>query len=411
MKDEIFIYFCKCMYNVYGIPVRVYKDDKIQIKYELVSLNGYLDPLVTDLLYKQFAEQNNPYYVLQTANLLTYGFIRNKGSRLSVLIGPSRSTQVRREAFLEEALARAPNNPLPEHISRSLELYLNAIPIMQLGRFIYILASIFAVAQEEIIQPDKMQIATPVQKYDKTLHSSVLKHFENVINGDIPKFNYYDAEKRMLQFIKNGMSEPLTRIWQEATPKFASLPNNAETLRAEKDRLLVGIGIVTDAVLDCGLNDDDVFRQRTLYIRKAEDCRSVMEVVNLRFNMMMDFCRRIEEGKRRTTTAPLANYAIKFISDNIDKKISLQEIADALHVSKSYLCAEFSKSMGVGLFHYIQEQKIERAKQFLLLTDKPLVEISEILSFSSQSYFQKVFKQITGTTPKEFREKGIREIQ
>ena len=75
----------------------------------------------------------------------------------------------------------------------------------------------------------------------------------------------------------------------EATPKFESIPNNAESLRAEKDRLLVAVGIVTNAVLDCGLDNNDVLSMRTLYIRRAEDCRSVKDVVHLRFNISSIF--------------------------------------------------------------------------------------------------------------------------
>lgn len=404
MRDEIFIYYCKCLFQTYGIPVRIFRGEQVQIKYELVPLNAYLEPILSDKLFHRLKEVNDDFAMLQSTNMMAYAYIHNKGSKVSALIGPARSTEIRREMFTEEARRISPNIALPDRILNSLELYLNAIPIMQFGRFTFILSGIFAVVYEEIIPPEKMQIQKPIHTSDLSIRKDVLQHFEKKVNGDIERANYYDYEKRMILFIRNGMSEQLAAIWQDATLEFEIAPNNAETLRVEKDRFILGVGIVTNAIADCGIDQEDLYRQRELYVRQAEKCTGIKAVVDLRFSMMMDFCRRIEETKRRSSTVPLINYAIRYISDNIEKKISLENIASALHVSKSYLCSEFSKAMGTGLFSYIQEQKIERAKQFLILTDKHLVEISELLSFSSQSYFQKVFKQIVGKTPKEFRD-------
>lgn len=55
------------------------------------------------------------------------------------------------------------------------------------------------------------------------------------------------------------------------------------------------------------------------------------------------------------------------------------------------------------LSQYIQEQKIEKAKSLLKTTDRSILEIATYLGFSSQGYFQNVFKKLTGMTPKEYR--------
>ena len=60
--------------------------------------------------------------------------------------------------------------------------------------------------------------------------------------------------------------------------------------------------------------------------------------------------------------------------------------------------------MGVSPADDIREQKIIYAKQMLLNSDYSVMQISDMLSFSSQSHFVQVFKNMVGLTPKKFRE-------
>lgn len=405
MKSDVFIYYCKCLFQIYGIPVRIYKNDTLILKYELVSLHPYLEPLLDAHLYKENMKSAERYTIFRSPNLCTYGFVRNKAGNLSVLIGPSLSTNIDKTSFYEN-MAYMSSMALPERIYKTLEIYFNAIPIMQTGRFIYILLSIYAAIYGEVIPPEKMNVIKPDVQFDREAHKGIVKHFEDISYGDIEKSNYYDYEKRLLLLIRNGMTEQLMQIWQESTIQTESASSEAGTLRSIKNRCILAIGIVSNTVLEAGVPQQDVYQLRNTYISQTEQCHSVKEALNLRYNIMVDFCRQVEHLKFKTSNVPIVNYAIKYINDNIEKKISLQEIADYVHASRSYLCGEFKKAMGTGIFRYIQEQKIERAKQMLLLTEKPLVEISTLLSFSSQSYFQKIFKEIEGITPKEFRNRN-----
>lgn len=95
--------------------------------------------------------------------------------------------------------------------------------------------------------------------------------------------------------------------------------------------------------------------------------------------------------------------AINYIKANITSKLVAKDIAEALHTNEHYLFTKFKKETGVTLNVFINREKIKKACYFLLFTDKTLVEIATYLSFSSQNYFQAVFKQVTGKTPTEWR--------
>ena len=408
MKNDVFVYYCKCLFQIYGIPVRIFNEEKAALKYELVSLHAYLEPLINDHLLRIVAKESEKsgYAVFHTPNMYTYGYIRNSSGKLSMLIGPSRPTEIDKNSFFEN-MRYMGSSYLPDRIYKTLDTYMNAIPVMQTGRFLYILSSIYATIYGKIISPEQMQAIKPEVQFDTKTHQNIVKHFEDVSFGDIPKSNYYDFEKRLLFLIRNGLTDQLTQMWQDVTlPSPETGSNEAGALRMAKDRCILAIGIVSNTVLEVGAEQEDIYQLRTAYISQVEQCYSVKEINTLRLNMMVDFCRHVEHLKYKSSDVPIVNYAIQYVNENADKKISLQEIADFVHASKSYLCTEFSKTMGIGLFRYIQEQKIKRAKQFLILTDKPLSEISTLLSFSSQSYFQKIFKEIEGITPKEFRNKS-----
>lgn len=98
----------------------------------------------------------------------------------------------------------------------------------------------------------------------------------------------------------------------------------------------------------------------------------------------------------------------QYVEQNYKSKISLDEIADELHVNRSYLSRFYKNKTGVNLFDEILKLRIESAKEYLLKTDMKTYEVSEAVGFEDAGYFSKMFKKIMGVSPKEFRkrEKG-----
>ena len=85
---------------------------------------------------------------------------------------------------------------------------------------------------------------------------------------------------------------------------------------------------------------------------------------------------------------------------------SLPEIADLCMISESYLYALFKKQEHITPNDYRQKILCDMGMELLLTTDKKLEEVTDLLGFSSSSYFRKVLKKHTGYTPKELRKHG-----
>ena len=92
-----------------------------------------------------------------------------------------------------------------------------------------------------------------------------------------------------------------------------------------------------------------------------------------------------------------------YIEENINQPMQASDIAEHVNLSTSYFLKKFKSELGVGVSEYITRTKTREACMLLKYTDKSLTEISNYLYFSSQSYFQNVFKKQVGITPNQYR--------
>lgn len=99
----------------------------------------------------------------------------------------------------------------------------------------------------------------------------------------------------------------------------------------------------------------------------------------------------------------------QFVLANLDKRLTSPLIAKGVHISRTSLYNIIHQSCGCTVSEYINEVKIEKAKELLRETDFPVEDISDKLAFSSPTYFGKVFKRSVGISPLKFRKTYLNE--
>ncbi len=93
----------------------------------------------------------------------------------------------------------------------------------------------------------------------------------------------------------------------------------------------------------------------------------------------------------------------KYISKNLNKKITVKELSQFMNYNESYFIRYFKKTLGTTPYQYIIEKKIVASKELMSFTHKTISEISDDLSFLNASHFIRVFKNSVGLTPNHYR--------
>ncbi len=106
--------------------------------------------------------------------------------------------------------------------------------------------------------------------------------------------------------------------------------------------------------------------------------------------------------KTKNSNNLIIERVLKYIKENPTEDLSLKNLADMVSLSPIHFHNCFKASVGKTLHDYVNEQRINKAINMLITTDKNLTEIAFECGFSSQSYFSYVFKRRMKSTPREY---------
>lgn len=95
--------------------------------------------------------------------------------------------------------------------------------------------------------------------------------------------------------------------------------------------------------------------------------------------------------------------AKEYIAEHLDEEITTGIIANELHISPTHLSRLFRQQTGFSPYEYVIAERINKAKEYLLTTDKSITDIAYLTGFNSQANFIYCFKNHEGISPGRFR--------
>lgn len=110
-----------------------------------------------------------------------------------------------------------------------------------------------------------------------------------------------------------------------------------------------------------------------------------------------------KNGYSNETAVKSIEILIKYLKNNMSSKITLAELANLLHFTPEYVCRYFKKHMGVSIYTYLTELRMDRAKELLTNSSYSVSDIAFYCGYQYLSNFQKTFKKHTGMTPSEYK--------
>jgi AraC family transcriptional regulator len=99
----------------------------------------------------------------------------------------------------------------------------------------------------------------------------------------------------------------------------------------------------------------------------------------------------------------------EYIQQNLDKDLTLAELAAVVYMSPYHFARLFKCSTGVPPHRFVVRQRIARASAFLATQDLPIARISQMVGFRTPSHFTTVFRRVLGITPGAYRTAALRE--
>ena len=130
-----------------------------------------------------------------------------------------------------------------------------------------------------------------------------------------------------------------------------------------------------------------------------------MEIMNFRLLYFVTSLIYYKESNPTVYSQDAVSNSIAFMKDNLNKRLSINELAEQQKISLSHYLRIFKNKTGISPIAYYNQLKIQHSCQYLYFTDKSIKEICLLLGIDDQYYFSRLFSKLIGTSPSEYRKK------
>ncbi len=212
----------------------------------------------------------------------------------------------------------------------------------------------------------------------------------------------YAHENGLIDAVRQGQTRRVESYVARISPS-AFEQRVADPVRNLKNYCIITNTLLRKAAEQGGVHPIYIDKISSGFAHKIEQLSSPAAGPALIAEMAQGYCRLVREHTTKGYSAPIQK-AILLIEGSLSDDLSLTRLAKELNVNGSYLSTLFKKETGKTVTDFITERRISHAKHLLKSSRLQVQTVGQLCGFEDVHYFSKVFKRLTGTTPKQYRQ-------
>ncbi len=134
------------------------------------------------------------------------------------------------------------------------------------------------------------------------------------------------------------------------------------------------------------------------------DSTRIMFISKLMCKFIEEICQLVLRIRDDQNSKYIINKVVEYIEKNYSSKVTLEDIATHINLSKQYLSFLFKKETGINISSYIINLRIDKAKEMIIKGEDSMKIIYQRVGFTDQQYFYKTFKKVTGLTVGQYKD-------
>jgi two-component system response regulator YesN len=211
-----------------------------------------------------------------------------------------------------------------------------------------------------------------------------------------------ETEIELIAFVQSGGKQQATKLLNSLLSEiFGFADGNLETIRIKLFEL---IAFLSRAAVDAGAPLKEVNAITRASFEICEEDTDFEQLCFLTTRAMEGFIDTVYRNREQKQTSVYMTRAIDYIMNHYMDDLTLGAVAREVYVSEYYLSHLFRKEMNQTFSDYVTKVRIEKAREFLREdVNARIQEVAGMVGFSDSNYFAKIFKKITGTSPRSYQ--------
>ncbi|MBU5441229.1 response regulator [Paenibacillus sp. MSJ-34] len=158
--------------------------------------------------------------------------------------------------------------------------------------------------------------------------------------------------------------------------------------------------------MELGLSSDETDKEESRFWEQMASLELAADMKELLAEHVRRICEAVR-NKRNDRSSNVIEQTKAIIHNRFGENLTIQQIADEIYLTSTYLCLIFKQETGFTINEYLTHVRMENAKTMLRDPRHKMYDICYSVGYTDPSYFTKQFKKHTGYTPKEYREHAL----